>query len=121
MKAITMTLYDLTIKVADGLEPARTITDCSIGRPGHETPVFQGPLSSDRERLHISHKYHAPMPFALFFKDGCAFHEGPTHIASHGCIHLNTTDAEWLFDWAGSDPVQVSITGPYPHSPVRAA
>ena len=120
MKDIAMTLYDLTIRVSDNGSVTRTITDCSIGRPGHHTPEFSGPLSSDRERLHISHKYHAPMPFALFFEDGCAFHEGPTHIASHGCVHLNAVDAEWLFDWAGREPVNVDIKGPYPHSPVRA-
>jgi hypothetical protein len=120
MKAIEMTLYDLTIRVSDDGNPTRTITDCSIGRAGHHTPEFSGPLSNDRERLHISHKYHAPMPFSLFFEDGCAFHEGPTHIPSHGCVHLNPTDAEWLFDWAARDPVTVKINGPYPHSSIRA-
>ena len=119
MKAVSMTLYDLTIIVSESGNVTRTITDCSIGRTGHHTPEFNGPLSNDRERLHISHKYHAPMPFALFFEDGCAFHQGPTKIASHGCIHLNAVDAEWLFNWAGKDAVEVSIKGPYPHSSVR--
>ena len=76
-----------------------------------------------RDKIHHSTIYGgASMPFALFFEQDptCAFHEGPTSVASHGCIHLNAKDAEWLFDWAGHDPVQLKILGPYPANSVRA-
>jgi lipoprotein-anchoring transpeptidase ErfK/SrfK len=120
MKSINMSLKDLTIKVSEGDNLVRTITNCSVGRAGHHTPTFKGYLSYQREKMHISHKYHAPMPYALFFKDGCAFHQGDPAVASHGCIHLAASDAKWLFDWAGHDAVALEIKGPYPASPVRA-
>lgn len=119
-KSIEVSLADLTIQVAEDGVVLKTITDCSIGRPGHHTPTFAGLLSEDRERLHISHKYHAPMPYALFFEDGCAFHQGNTAVPSHGCIHLNGQDASWLYTWAGHDTVRLAVNGPYPASPVRA-
>jgi len=74
--------------------------------------------------MHHSSLYNgAAMPFALFFEQdlACAFHQGPTSAPSHGCIHLNAIDAEWLFDWAGRDPIELEIMGPYPVSPVRQA
>ena len=125
-KRIEVTLTDLLIRVLDGGTELRHITDCSIGRPGHLTPIIiNGSLSmTKRDRLHHSNLYDgAIMPYALFFEQdlACAFHEGPTNIPSHGCIHLNAADAEWLFNWAGHDPVELNIAGPYPNSPVRAS
>jgi hypothetical protein len=41
----------------------------------------------------------APMPYALFFQDGAAFHASnslPGKNASHGCIRLFLNDAKWL-------------------------
>jgi lipoprotein-anchoring transpeptidase ErfK/SrfK len=119
MKSIKMSLKDLTINVSEDGKVVRTITNCSIGRAGHHTPTFDGYLSYQREKMHISHKYHAPMPYALFFKDGCAVHQGDPGVASHGCVHLAAPDAQWLFSWAGHDAVAVDIEGPYPNSSVR--
>lgn len=40
----------------------------------------------------------ASMPFAMFFEDNYAFHAGnvPGANASHGCVRLFYSDAEWL-------------------------
>ncbi|MBN1326198.1 L,D-transpeptidase [Candidatus Falkowbacteria bacterium] len=41
----------------------------------------------------------APMPYALFFEDGAAFHASnylPGKNASHGCVRLFLEDAKWL-------------------------
>jgi hypothetical protein len=78
--------------------------------------------------MHPSSLYPgALMPYSLFFvKEGrddvadCAFHQWDTFAPSHGCIHLNGADAQWLFEWAGDDPVRVSVHGPNPEAPVRA-
>ena len=47
-----------------------------------------------------SGKYHAPMPWAMFFHPaGYAFHGSPNvpgQNASHGCVRLFNDDAEWL-------------------------
>jgi hypothetical protein len=41
----------------------------------------------------------APMPYCMFFKGGFAIHgayELPNYNASHGCIRVLPSDAEWL-------------------------
>ena len=123
-KQIEVTLSELDVKVMEDGKLVRHITDCAVGRPGHHTPeIDHGSLSlTKRDRLHHSTIYNgAAMPFALFFEQDptCAFHQGPTSVPSHGCIHLNQVDAEWLFDWAARDPVELNISGPYPESPIR--
>ena len=123
-KRIEVALDQLDVRVLEDGREVRHITDCSGGRPGHPTPeIHNGSLSmTKRDEVHHSTIYDgALMPFALFFEQNptCAFHQGPTSVASHGCIHLNPTDAKWLFEWAGHDPVGLEIRGPYPQSPVR--
>lgn len=53
----------------------------------------------------ISHKFPlpnggAPMPYCMFFHGGQAFHGEPNGLpgynASHGCVRLYVSDAEWL-------------------------
>jgi len=132
MRQVEVYLSEFKITVSADGQIVRQIEDLSIGRAGHLTPMFEDGALSPREALHISSKYPPPhggaeMPFALFFEKagradlaGCAFHQGDTFAPSHGCIHLNKADAQWLFNWAGSLPVRVSVHGPYPSSPVRA-
>jgi hypothetical protein len=116
--AISISEYDAVV---------RTITNFSVGRTGHRTPLIaDGSLSlTKRNRNHRSSIYPpphggAPMPYALFFQQApsCAFHEGDPNVPSHGCIHLVRRDAAWLFDWAGAAPVGLTIRGPYPASPI---
>ena len=119
---VSLSKYEVDV-MEDGVV-VRKITNMSFGRAGHHTPTFKnGSLSMvKRDRLHHSNLYGgAPMPFALFFEQdtACAFHEGNTKVESHGCIHLQHADAEWLFDWAGHFPVALTIDGPYPASGVK--
>lgn len=53
----------------------------------------------------ISHKFPlpyggAPMPYCMYFNNGQALHGEPNGVpgynASHGCVRLYVTDAEWL-------------------------
>ena len=55
------------------------------------------------------------MPYSLFFTQSAAFHGGPVNVESHGCVHLNDHDAEWLFRWVGATTVHVRFLGPYSH------
>jgi hypothetical protein len=65
--------------------------------------LFKTPIGKFKihqlDRYHMSHKYHAPMPFSVFFTDdGDAFHQGDVHKHSHGCVHLSPADAQWLYN-----------------------
>jgi len=125
--AIMVDLPKFAISVSEYGDVVRTITNFSVGRSGHRTPLIAGGALSltKRNRNHRSSLYPppkggAPMPYALFFQQAlsCAFHEGDPNVPSHGCIHLVRRDAAWLFDWAGSAPVALDIRGPYPASPI---
>ena len=121
-KSIAVDLSDYRVDVMqDGALTGR-ITDFAFGRDGHHTAMGATALSSQRELRHWSRTYSAWMPYAMFFNDGsgCAFHQGDTSVASHGCIHLKPADAAWLFDWAGADPVGLHIAGPYPALQISA-
>jgi hypothetical protein len=128
-KSIAVVMPAFTVEVLEDGNVVKTINTCSFGREGHRTPIIaNGSLSmTKRDRLHKSSIYKdehgapAVMPFALFFEQdlSCAFHQGDTKVPSHGCIHLLGPDAEWLFDWAGRDPVELHFKGPYPQPPVK--
>jgi len=126
-RSILVDVGDFRIDVTEDGQVVRRITDFAVGRDGYHTPMTATGLSQDRERLHISGHFPPPhggasMPFTLFFNDGsgCAFHQGNTSVASHGCIHLSATDAPWLFQWSGADPVSLGFNGSYPANPVSA-
>lgn len=56
-----------------------------------------------RERFHTSSKFPIPpgnMDFALFYHGAEALHQGPPTVPSHGCIHVEPSQAEKLFNWA---------------------
>ena len=44
-----------------------------------------------------SSTYDAPMPYSVFFYKGDAFHEDPTSVRSHGCVHLSLANAEYFY------------------------
>ncbi|WP_197277283.1 L,D-transpeptidase family protein [Sphingomonas profundi] len=126
-RSIFVDLAKFRIDIFEYDAVVRTITNFAIGRQGHRTPMFEdGSISpTKRCRDYVSHSYPKPhggakMPFALFFKqdEACAFHEGSAAVPSHGCIHLEPPDARWLFAWAGSAPIGLTIRGPYPASSV---
>ena len=122
-KTLVVDLPHHTINISDDGQMVRAIDDFSTGRQGHLTPLIaDGQIDPARRyRMHYSSLYQngegkpAAMPYALFFRGGCAFHAGDPDLESHGCIHLKMADAEWLFDWAGKDPVVLQFLGPKPH------
>jgi lipoprotein-anchoring transpeptidase ErfK/SrfK len=124
-RSIVVSLAKHEISVLENGAVVKTITQFSTGRQGHLTPLINsGKIDPGRrERIHYSHTYKdshgkpAAMPFALFFNDGsgCAFHAGDANVESHGCIHLSSPDAEWLFNWSGKNDVGLQILGPNPH------
>jgi hypothetical protein len=69
----------------------------SSGAEGYETPpgVFR---VSFKNKDHVSSIYDVPMPYAVFFNGGIAFHEGDVDEESAGCIHLAHEDAVTYFD-----------------------
>jgi peptidoglycan hydrolase-like protein with peptidoglycan-binding domain len=131
-KSIHVDLENFVVSVRVDGEEVRRIDDCSFGRhdgdPNDLTPnIAGGQLSlQKRGRRYWSDQSSAWMPFSLFFAgdhDGCAFHAGNTFRESHGCVHLNPDDAEWLFNWAGGtdapEPVALDIVGQHPRPGAR--
>jgi lipoprotein-anchoring transpeptidase ErfK/SrfK len=59
--------------------------------------------------------YHGtPMPFFTRYNGAEGFHSGSLTTPSHGCIHLGTGDAEWLFKNAAvGTPVIVHKSKPH--------
>lgn len=50
-----------------------------------------------KSRKWWSKQYDAAMPYAQFFYNGAALHQGVLRGHSHGCIRLSEEDAKWLF------------------------
>lgn len=131
-KAISVSMADFEIRVLENGDTVRVITDCGFGREegdNNQTPAINGAnLSSWKRKVDYRSTTYPPpnggarMNYSLFLEQNLAiaFHEGDPFAESHGCIHLNRTDASWLFGWAGSDAVAVDIEGPHPVPGVRA-
>jgi hypothetical protein len=77
------------------------------------SPAHGKPRPCSRNQLkHGEHFEGTPMPnFRRFYRKGgdtdFGFHEGPLSTPSHGCIHLSTTDAAWVFKLPVGTPVYV--------------
>lgn len=72
----------------------------SGGRHGRRTPVGSFRVISKRGADCYSSRYHARMPYCMFFKKLYAIHgfsSVPRYNASHGCIRLPVSDAKWLY------------------------
>lgn len=70
----------------------------SHGKPGWETPP--GTFGVTRKVRHeISYEFgNAPMPYAVYFVGGIAFHQGDISAPSHGCVRLEQEAAARFFD-----------------------
>jgi lipoprotein-anchoring transpeptidase ErfK/SrfK len=44
-----------------------------------------------------SKQWDAPMPYAMFFRNGSAIHVGSMNGYSHGCVRVNESTARQLF------------------------
>ncbi len=69
-----------------GYQPVRS------GRDGYETRT--GRFEVYRRNIdHVSSIYGSPMPYAMFFSGGMAFHASERYLyedpGSHGCVHVN--------------------------------
>lgn len=74
-------------------------TPCSTGRSGYRTPTGEYVIS-DKHRHHTSTIYHSSMPyFQRFSFSAFGLHVGhlPGYPASHGCIRLPHSGAQYLF------------------------
>jgi lipoprotein-anchoring transpeptidase ErfK/SrfK len=77
------------------------------GRQGWPTPVGTFHVSF-KDADYFSHEFKVPMPDAVFFYPGIAFHEGSLYEHSHGCVHLSRTSASKFFHTLeAGDEVQV--------------
>jgi hypothetical protein len=76
-------------------------TPISSGRRGYRTRTGTFTVLQ-KQTMHRSNKYHhARMPFMQRLAwDGLALHAGgvPRHPSSHGCVHLPTRFARWLYN-----------------------
>lgn len=69
----------------------------ATGTRHHPTP--RGNFTVQWKARHwVSTEYGVPMPYSSFFAaGGIAFHQGPLHEHSHGCIHLSRSAARVFF------------------------
>lgn len=67
------------------------------GTSSAPTPV--GTFAVEKKVKHYwSTEFDAPMPNAVFFQPGIAFHEDSTLIPSNGCVHLPWSASQRFFD-----------------------
>ncbi len=73
-----------------------------------------------KQEYYYSRTYQTPMPYSIFFSypRRAAIHAGevprpPQRMwyATHGCIHVEQPDIEWLFDWTEPGRTLVVIKG----------
>jgi|UniRef100_A0A7V6DPT1 lipoprotein-anchoring transpeptidase ErfK/SrfK len=100
------------------------------GRKLREFPVLTGDdecptdpglyVISQKDPDYYSRTYDTPMPYSLFFDwpRRKAIHEGGVpgraekrELATHGCIHVEQPDIEWLYHWAEEGATAVVISG----------
>ena len=117
---------DLTRQTLTVIANGKTVGTWAIssGVEDHATPrgVFQPEWTS---KLWFSKTYdNAPMPNAVFFKDGAAIHATQStgalgRAASHGCVRLAPQNAETFYKLVqhhGLAHTRISVTGT-PHYP----
>jgi lipoprotein-anchoring transpeptidase ErfK/SrfK len=100
----------------------------SSARAGYTTPTGTF-MVSWTSRMHYSRQYDwAPMPFAVFFKDGVAVHATNAvadlgRPASHGCVRLALNNARTFYGLVerhGMALTQITVRGKPPYSPAVA-
>jgi hypothetical protein len=94
--------------------------ECVTGDSDNPTPAGNFAVFN-KDRNHVSHQFHVPMHFAMFFKDGKAIHQyhgitplgiirtfkrGIGFFGSHGCVRLTEDDASHSFAWT---PMQTPV------------
>ncbi len=126
-KTIVVNLNKQTATALVDGKPVKTMP-ISSGKPGFRTRTgqfqIQEPQAGDRNHKSSSYgkcvskktgksrsgsqagckgdeKYvGAPMNYYKRVYPQTGFHEGSTAVPSHGCIHLEKSDAAWMWEWA---------------------
>lgn len=122
---VNLTTQQMTVHANGKLIHAWKI---SSGRDGYDTPV--GTFKPDwMAKLWLSRQYDdAPMPHAVFFKDGAAIH-ATTAVgalgspASHGCVRLAPANAETFYKLVarhGLAMTRIAVSGKAPSRPEPA-
>ena len=62
-----------------------------------------------KSRKWWSRQYDAAMPYAMFYYNGAALHQGPMRGHSHGCVRLNEADAKFLYNIAKEKKTRVFV------------
>lgn len=90
--------------------PAGYRVPVATGRPGHTTPAGCH-VVAETAKMHISKKYHAPMPYSTVFLPSVyiALHVGSVKVRSHGCVHLRPQDALLMYNEANRYPGQMMV------------
>ncbi len=66
------------------------------GTSSAPTPI--GTFTVEKKVKHYwSTEFDAPMPNAVFFQPGIAFHEDSTRIPSNGCVHLSWSASQQFY------------------------
>jgi lipoprotein-anchoring transpeptidase ErfK/SrfK len=114
-KRIVVSLDSQTLKAYEGAKEIFAF-DCVTGSKDHPTLAGHFRVLS-RDKDHVSHTYHVPMHWALFFtQDGKAIHQYhglvplavvralkehvTDYLGSHGCVRLVEQNAKALYEWA---------------------
>jgi lipoprotein-anchoring transpeptidase ErfK/SrfK len=112
---VHVSLIEQVLVAYDGDMPAFA-TLVSTGLEKHPTPT--GLYRVYHKEIHASMHGDPPepyyvdeVPFVQYFRKGISLHGTFWHDrfgtrASHGCVNLSMSDAQWLFDWA---PPQLPI------------
>jgi len=119
--------YDKVIWI-DQLKQAGTAYE--RGKKVKEFPVLTGDAETTtepgiylvqvKEEDYYSKKYQTPMPYSIFFNytARAAIHGGEVppppkkrFVATHGCIHVEQPDIQWLYDWTEPGRTLVVIMG----------
>jgi lipoprotein-anchoring transpeptidase ErfK/SrfK len=66
------------------------------GREDYPTPAGAFVVQW-KSRSWWSRQWAAPMPYAVFFESGAAIHEGSLSVPSHGCVHVSSRAARYIF------------------------
>jgi lipoprotein-anchoring transpeptidase ErfK/SrfK len=93
----------------------------STGRPGHATPAGEYSVHS-RSPKAWSRKYECYMlqwmsitsdgQIGMHALEGHSYERHLGHVASHGCIRLSHTNAQWLYEWVEIG-IKVEIVSDY--------
>lgn len=119
-KWVAVDVYEQTIKLYEGTTLIAA-TLVSSGLPNSQTNVGQFKVYERRELTGMvgamgdADGYSLPqVPYVLFFDRDISLHGAYWHDAfgtqrSHGCVNLSISDSRWIYEWAGTDELNVIV------------